>query len=385
MMESRLATGCCLIVVAVAAAGIVGCGVGFMFDGPATVAAWMTMALFVLGLSLGAITVLMIHMLTGGAWGRAMYVPLRAAVTVLPLGLLLLLPVAGSLGLVFPWADGDLSGLSETARRKLAYLNTPFFLVRFAVCSVLWLCLAWLVLRWTLTADTAAGTVTRRRYHQRNAAIGLIVHVIAISVFSVDWMMSLEPEFYSSMYPLLEISGQMAAAHALAILVLAALDTPIQAADDRPGVSVREDTANMLFGFVLIWVYLAFMQWLIVWAADLPIEIHWYLLRVEGGWRYILWLLIILHFAVPFAAFLNRAVKRSRSGVMALGCIILIGHFLDVLWRVRPPVWRDSAIAGWIDGSALLAAGGLFSLAYLVALSRSDRIDSWLGRRARAG
>ena len=99
-------------------------------------------------------------------------------------------------------------------------------------------------------------------------------------------------------------------------------------------VALSEDVANMLFGFVLMWVYLAFMQWLVIWGGDLPTEIHWYIVRSQHGWQYLLWLMILLQFAVPFGGFLSRDLKRSHAGLLWLGATVLAGHFFDVFWLV---------------------------------------------------
>lgn len=333
-------------------------------------ASLLTATLFLLGLPVGAMTLLMIHLLTGGKWGDAVRAPLRAMTATLPLALILLLPVLAGAGLVFPWAGADPSSLPQVVRFKLAWLNLPFFTLRFVVCAVAWLALAWAVLGWT-REPAARG---------RGAAIGLIVNALAVTFFTIDWMLSLEPAFYSTIYGMLEAAGGATGAYALALLIVT-LARPIEATPGgSEGVALSEDAANMLFSFVLMWAYLAFMQWLIVWAADLPHEIHWYLLRVEGGWLYVLWLLIGLEFAVPFAGFLVRDLKRSRRGILALGAAVLAGHLVDVWWRVRPPL--SDGVLGSIafDLAALVGAGGLWLSLFLFVLTRPERLTYWRGR-----
>ncbi|MER8630994.1 hypothetical protein NKH55_14630 [Mesorhizobium opportunistum] len=365
-------------VVLVAGAGVLLSIAGLSLEPRTTLAGWLAVSLFLLGLPLGAMTILMVHGLTGGRWGEALRAPLRAIVATLPLALLLLLPIVARLDLVFPWAGTDPAALPETVRQKLAYLNVPFFVIRFIACALIWLALGWLILGWTTPAIDRSAPPSSRRY-----AIGLIVHGLAVTVFAIDWMLSIEPEFTSTIYAMLEAAAEVVGAFALALIVLAAS----RAIETMPGgeddTALGEDVANMLFGFMLIWAYLSFMQWLIIWAGDLPEEIHWYVLRSRDGWQYLLWLLIALQFAVPFAGFLNRSVKRSHQGLLGLGALVLAGHFLDAVWRIRPALSAASAPMSWTDLAAIAAAGGAWCAWFLWALSESDRISFWRRRQIR--
>jgi hypothetical protein len=360
----------------VAAGGLTLCCGGLFVDLRGTLAGWLTVALFLLSLPLGAMTILMVHGLTGGRWGEALRPPLRAIVATLPLALLLLAPVLARIDLIFPWAKGDLASLPEAVQQKLAYLNEPFFVIRFIGCALIWLALGWSIHRWTTPERDRSARTPSRPY-----AIGLIVHGLTVTVFAIDWMLSIEPDFYSTIYAMLEAAAEVVGACALALAVLAAgraIETMPGGEDD---VALGEDVANMLFGFMLIWAYLSFMQWLIIWAGDLPEEIRWYILRSQNGWQYLLWLLIALQFAVPFAGFLNRSVKRSHRGLFGLGALVLIGHFTDVVWRIRPALSAVGAPMSWTDLAAIVGAGSAWCAWFLWALSEPNRISFWRGRQ----
>jgi hypothetical protein len=268
--------------------------------------------------------------------------------------------------------------LPEIVRQKLAYLNVPLFVVRLIACTLIWLALGWFILGWT-----ARDRDRSRRSAGRPCAIGLIAHGLAVTVFTIDWMLSIEPGFISSIYAMLEASAEVVGAFALGLTVLAAG----RAIEKMPGgeedVVLGEDIANMLFGFMLIWAYLAFMQWLVIWAGDLPEEIHWYILRTQGGWQYLLWLLIALHFGVPFAGFLNRSVKRSHRGLLGLAALVVAGHLIDVTWRIRPALAAAGARMSWTDLATIAGAGGLWCAWFLWALSEPDWISFWRGRQIR--
>lgn len=354
------------ILAAVGFAGLLPCIGGAFLDLRLALAAWLTAALVILGLPLGAMTLLMIHGLTGGRWGEAMKPPLRATVATLPLALLFLLPPLLRPDLVFPWAAADAGALPEVVRAKLAYLNVPFLLARFACCAAVWLAMAYFVLQWT--------DPDFRRASTRGFALGLILHGAAVTVFSTDWMLSLDPEFTSTVYAMLEASGEAVGAAALALLVLAATRAIEAVPGGEEDAVLGEDIANMLFGFMLTFAYLAFMQWLVVWAGDLPNDIGWYLRRASGGWRVLLWLAVLLQFALPFAGFLTRAVKRSHRGLVWLAVCVLAGHVLETAWRVRPALAEPRLALAWLDAAAALAGGCLWAALFVAALSEPRRV-----------
>lgn len=363
---SRLERG--LVVVGVA--GLFLCALGVALDTKAMLGAWLSAAIFALSLPLGALTILMVHGLTGGRWGEAVRPSLRVMVAMLPIALILLLPVMMRLDLVLPWAGADSGMLPEKVREKLAYLNVPFFLLRFACCAAIWLALTRMVL------DATSDEASSNGRNGKKSALGLILHALAVSIFSIDWMLSLEPEFTSTIYALCEASSEVVGAFAVAVLMLAARHAVevLPGGDDETALS--EDLANMLFGFVLTWIYLFFMQWIVVWGGDLTDEIHWYIVRATGGWRYVLWLLIALQMAA-FAGSLSRPLKRSHDGLIWLAGLVLAGHFVDVFWRIRPPLFAGGPPALWHDAVAGIGVGGLWLALFLFLLRRPDKVVWW--------
>jgi len=347
--------------------GLVLCATGAWLDAKAMLSAWLPAALFALSLPLGALTILMVHGLTGGRWGEAVRQPLRVITATLPIALILLVPVLIRLDLVFPWAGADSAMLSEKVRENLVFLNEPFFLLRFAGCAAIWLVLAWTMLA---AQDPAKGSGGRKY------ALGLILHALAVSVFAIDWMLSIEPEFTSTIFALCEASAEVVGAFALAILVLATRREVEVMPGGEEDVALSEDLANMQFGFVLTWIYLVFMQWIVVWGGDLPDEIHWYIVRATGGWRYLLWLQFALQVAA-IAGSLSRSLKRSHDGLIWLTGVVLAGHFVDVFWRIRPPLLSGGLLALWHDAVAWIGLGGLWLALFLFLLRRPDRIVWW--------
>lgn len=344
-------------IVLAAAAGATGLVLlGFVLWTAEMVRAWLVADLFFLGLSLGALVLLMVQGIVGGAWSQTIRPTLVLIASALPAPALgMLVPLLG-MPAVFGWIEADVGTLPERVANKLIYLDPLFLAGRTFVTLTIWIGLAALLGVWS-------GAAPRGRDAPR-CVTGLILFAITITFFSTDWMMALEPTFASTIYAMLEASGEIAGAFALGIVMLFATGVLHERQESAPGVLVAEDLANLLFGFTLLWVYLAFMQWLIVWSGDLPDEIGWYLRRSQGLWLVALLLLVLCHFLLPVAGFLSRRLKRSPAGLATLAGIILTGHLIDVMWRMAPALAGSVAMAPLVV-LALLAIGGLWAGAIL--------------------
>jgi hypothetical protein len=324
--------------VAVLAGGGV-CALGLGIDPEAVLRGWLAGWAFWIGFPVGALMLLLAHDLTGGRWGDAAKAPLKALATTLPVAALAFIPILFSLPNLYPWARPE-------EAEKLAntfYLNTPFFLARSAVYFVAWALLAVLAGRGTSFA-----------------APGLIVMGVTATFASFDWMMSIEPEWGSSIYGLLVISGALLAALAAAALVPA-------------GENARRDLGSLLTAGILLWAYLSFMQFLIVWEGDLPSEITWYLKRLEGGWGWAALAIVLGQGLLPFLALLWPPIKRSRWGLASVCGLLLAAHLLESWWLVLPGF--DVPEMTWFAPAATLAIGGLSAALFTWRLNAGVRHD----------
>jgi hypothetical protein len=348
--------------------GLVCFTAGVVLAPPVAVRSWLVAALFFLGLSLGALIVLMIHNLTGGRWGDLIRPQLLAMMSALPWTLLAMAVPLVRPADILGWTTSAPAALPPAVRAKLGYF-APFFLsARTIIALVLWVVIA-----------LAIATRPQRSSEARTWSIaGLIVVMVTTLFFTTDWMLAPEPEFYSTIYAVLELSGEVVGAFALAILVLFLLGgLDRQPAVDRDTL-ISEDVANLFFGFILLWVYLAFMQWLIVWSGDLSDEIGWYLRRGSGVWLVLLIALLILHFAIPFAALLSRRVKRSPAALAVVAAIVLGGHLVDVIWRLAPPMVSGLA-GGTIAVASFAAIGGVWVAGVAWELGGRPSAARWRG------
>jgi len=300
------------------------------------------------GISIGALLLLMLHRLVGGQWGVLLKPSLVAAVQPFWLLALIFVPVLLQLKSIYPWANWDRSALPEHHVAKASYLEPSMYLARAAIYWALWIVGAWILTR------AAHNDNKRSAWADRLSALGLPMLVVSVTFAAVDWWMSLEPEWSTSSYGLLILAGQGAAALALSILIAALAPESSVAIHDthsheaHEAISPWRDVGNLLLASLCLWMYVTFMQFLIIWTGNLPEEATWYLVRSRGAWRAVIVVLVLFHFAVPFMLLLSRSVKEVPKRLAAIGALVLLMHLLEGLWLVAPafqPDWRLIAVS----------------------------------------
>ncbi len=313
---------------------------------------------FWVGISLGSLGVVMLHHLTGGGWGFVIRRLLESGTRTLPLMALLFVPLLFGMSDLYVWARPDAVAADEILQHKSAYLNPSFFMLRTAIYFAAWIGVASLLNRWSGEQDrTAAPGLTRRL--QLLSGPGLVLYGLTVTFASVDWVMSLEPHWFSSIYGILFMVGQGLASLAFATALAVALA-------DRPPLSELvsparlHDLGNLLLAFVMLWTYIAFSQFLIIWSGNLPEEIPWYLHRTGGGWQWIGLFLLAFHFALPFLLLLSRQIKRDARMLMIVSAAIIAMRLVDLYWLVVPAFHPDGVRLHWMDLAAPVGIGGLW-------------------------
>lgn len=327
-----------LALVAVAVAGA-------LVDWKTFLQSWMAATLTWAALPLGAMVVLMTHGLTGGRWGSHSQPVWRALTSTLPLFLVTLLPLLLVLDGLFAWTS-PAEDLPEVVQNKLLYLNEPFFIVRALVFALIWLGVAWFLGIWRGCGQ--------RRIH----APGLLLWLLALTFFSFDWFMSLEPKFYSDVYGLMLAAGFISAALAGGLVLGVA----------RLEGRVRRDIANLWLSVLIGWAFLAFSQYIIIWSANLPDEIGWYLHRRAGVWPWVSVLSFILFFLVPFAILLSSSAKGQGRWLLTAATSCLVGHVLQVHWLVLPAFGHGQPMQIWLIPGLVVTLG----LSYVGVINRYD-------------
>src|SRR2546428_2460606 len=303
--------------------------------------------MFVLGITLGCLALGMVHQPSGGAWGVVIRRPIGAATRPLPVLTLLFLPIAFGMHRLYGWTDSTLVARDEVLQHKHLYLNMPFFVVRAAIYFAVWNILTYFLNAWSLEQDETADPRLARRMQILSAG-GLVAYGLTITFASFDWLMSLDPRWYSTIYGVLIMGGQGLSALAFLIIALVwlsrrkPLDTIIVPAHFH-------DLGNLMLAFVMLWAYFSFSQYLIIWSGNLPEEIAWYLHRLQTGWRFVGLTLVLFHFAVPFCVLLSRRVKREADMIVKVAIGILIVRLVDLFWLIAPEFHTSGLRVSWLD------------------------------------
>ena len=313
--------------------------------------------LFWLGIGLGCAAILMLHHLVGGAWGFVIQRTLETGARSLPLMALLFAPILLGLPYLYEWSR-DEAATDAILLHKHAYLNVPFFVIRAVVYFALWTGLAYVLNRWSDKMD-ATGDPTYAKRLEAISGPGLVLYGITMTFASIDWVMSLEPHWYSTIFGIVFLVGQGLSTIAFVIIVTALL------AYRKPLSDVLlprhfHDLGNLLLAFVMLWAYVAFSQFLIIWSGNLPEEVTWYSHRLRGGWKWIALALISLHFLVPFLLLLLRRTKRKARTLAAVAILLLVLRLVDLFWIVSPSLHRNGFGIHWLDLVTPVAIGGLW-------------------------
>jgi hypothetical protein len=300
-----------------------------------------------LGTTLGCLALGMVHQLSGGAWGVVLRRPIGAAVRVLPLLTLLFLPILLGMSRLYIWTHADVVAADEVLQHKQLYLNVPFFIARAAFYFLVWNGISYYLNAWSLEQDRTGDPQIARRM-QRLSAGGLVAYGLTITFASFDWLMSISPHWYSTIFGVLIIGGQGLSALAFLILAIAWLSRrpPL----DRIIMPEHfHDAGNLMLAFVMLWAYFSFSQYLIIWAGNLPAEISWYQHRLQTGWRVIGAALVVFHFVVPFLILLSRQAKRASTSLAQIAILVLAARVIDLFWLIAPDFHRNGVSISWLD------------------------------------
>jgi hypothetical protein len=329
---------------------------------------------FWVGIALGCLGLTMLHHLTGGSWGLPVRRPMESAgITLVPLALLFL-PIALGLPHLYEWARPGVLTESPALGHKSLYLNTPFFLGRTTGYFAIWIALALLLGRLSAAQDRRSD-YGPSRWLGAISGPGLALLFLTGSFAAIDWMMSLEPHWVSTIYGAMVVVGQGLATLALMIVVvdILAADPPMAEAATAGRL---HDLGNLLLAFTMLWAYLSFSQYLIIWAGNLPEEIPWYLRRGRGPWQWVALALILFQFFLPFFVLLFRETKRQARLLVQVALLVLGMHWLDLVWLIIPAA-TDPASPRIDWGPVLLSLLPLAGIGGIWMAVFTWRLKSW--------
>jgi hypothetical protein len=331
--------------------------------------AYLTGFAWLATIGLGALFFVLLQHLTRSGWSVIPRRQMEWVTSVLPLSLALFVPVALLSHRIYHAWMGPEAAADELVHKKAAWLNPGFFFLRAAVFLAVWAALSLVFWRGSRKQDQTGDKELTVRM-QIVSAPSILLFGITITFAAFDWLMSLDPHWYSTIFGVYVFSG----ATTSALAALALITVALQKAGLARGVSTlehRHDIGKLLFGFTIFWAYIAFSQFLLIWYANIPEETIFFLHRWEGSWKVVSLLLLMGHFVVPFLALLSRSSKRSGLVLGATAALLLVMHYVDLYWMVMPNLDEGGARPTWIDVAGLLGPLGAGALAVALRAGKS--------------
>jgi hypothetical protein len=360
-------------------AGLAICALGFVVDRDHFFRSWLIAYLLFLGISLGSMALMMVQHLSGGTWGvfRRIF---EASSRTIPFMFALFVPVLAGMTTLYVWTHPEHVQADEILRHKSLYLNTPFFIGRAVLYFAIWSGLSIMLNRLSARQDT--GDVSVNLTIQRLSGAGIVIYALTVTFAGIDWIMSINPHWYSTLFGFLMMGGQGLAALAFTIVISTIL------IKSEPMNSLLKpahfhDLGKLMFAFVMLWAYFNFSQFLLTYAANLVEEIPYMVTRTSHGWQYLAVFLITFHFAVPWLLLLSRKTKRTPHRLVVIAAWLLFARYADLYMMVSPEftsagpnvhLAEGEAVSHffvhWLDLGAPLAVGGLWFWMFLTELRK---------------
>ncbi len=337
---------------------VVLCAIGAFLSRTQFFQSYLYAFLFWMQFSLGCLALTMLHHMTGGRWGFGIRRLLEAASMTLPLMALLFVPLLFGLPYIYGWADKAKVAADPVLQYKSPYLNPTFFIVRAVLYFVIWFVIAWLLRTWSLRQDRTGEPILTRRMRLLSRG-GMVLYVLTVTFATVDWGMSLEPEWTSTIYAALYLTGQGLMALAFAVIV-ATLLSENTVLPEFINADRFQDLGGLMLAFIILWAYMSFSQLLIMWSGNLPEEVVWYVHRTAGGWKVIVVLLMLFHFLFPILFLLSRDLKRRPQSLALVALLLIVAHLVNLWWLIEPAFYQTGLHIHWLDLVAPVAIGGLW-------------------------
>jgi hypothetical protein len=346
------------IALIVGGVGLAFSAAGFFLDAKQFYHSYLTAFVFWVTVGLGGLFFTMLHHLTGATWSVVLRRFSESLMVGLPLMVILFLPLIAGLHDLYHWTHEEAVAADHILQQKEPWLNVPFFLVRILVYFGVWFLLAGMLQKYSLRQDEGSdpGLTDKMR---RLSAPGMILFALTLTYAAFDWLMSLNPHWYSTIFGVYIFSGSLLAG--LAFILLSALNLRSKGIlRDVITIEHYHDLGKLLFAFTVFWAYIAFSQYMLIWYGNIPEETEFFLDRWTGSWKYVSLVIVFGHFALPFLILATRAAKRNLTLLRVMGFWYLIIHWVDIYWIVMPSLHAEGFSASWMDLTTMAGIGGLF-------------------------
>jgi hypothetical protein len=371
--------------------------VGLFFDKDQFFRSYLLGYVYWIGISLGCFAILLIQHLAGGAWGLVIRRILEAATRTFPLGLVLFVPVAAALFFshLYIWTDANVVAHDQILITKQKYLNVGFFICRTVLYFLIWMGIAYLLNKWSRQQDEASDPKELKRKMQDLSGPSLVLLGGTMTFASIDWVMSLDPHWASTIFGILFMGGQALSAMAFIVVMIVFL-MKYQPMNEVIAGRHLNDYGKLMLAFVMLWAYFAFSQFLIIWSGNLPEEIPWYLNRLSGAWKLLAGAIILFHFILPFFLLLPKKANRNPRILVTVALLVIVMRYVDLYWLVGPQVSHGADHQmnaafhfSWMDITAPLGIGGLWVWYFITQLKKlpllpinEPQLESALGEGA---
>lgn len=352
----------------IGALGLLASAFGYFTDPGQFFYSYLTAFVFWVSLGLGALFFTMLHHLTSATWSVALRRVSESAMLVLPMMIVFFIPIAFGLHDLFSWSHEDLVATDHLLQLKEPYLNVTFFLIRTGIYFTVWFFLTRTLYRLSLKQDSSPSDSLYTRMRQVSAP-GMVLFALTLTFAAFDWLMSLSPHWYSTIFGVYVFVGSLLAALAfMTLLALYLRSNGIMA--DKITVEHYHDLGKLLFAFMVFWAYIAFSQYFLIWYGNIPEETLWFHQRWEGSWKVVTLMIVFGHFCLPFLALITRAAKRNLKFLGVVAVWMLFIHWVDLYWIIMPNMGVHQAAGAavvepgyhlsWMDLTTMVGIGGIF-------------------------
>ncbi|MCX6122393.1 MAG: quinol:cytochrome C oxidoreductase [Ignavibacteriales bacterium] len=326
--------------------------------------------LFLTSIGIGALFLIALEYIAGAVWSVPMRRVNEFLATLTPIAALMALPLYFHLNDLYRWVKAETVAHDAVLKVKEPYLNVNFFTFRFVVIFGLWTLFLYLFTRNSQRQDIDKDQ-KHTKFNIGLAAAFMPIFAIGLTLIAIDWAMSLEPHWYSTIYGVYYFSGTILAGISAATYIIVKLH------EHGYFPQLRRDhfysLGTLIFVFVNFWAYIAFSQFLLIWYANLPEETYWFIARWKNGWEYISMLLIVVHFAVPYFMLLSQDSKMDLKRLKFMSIWVLFAHLLDLYWLVMPS-YSTSPVVSWMEISFPLLIVGLVIVTFSWKMKRQNLI-----------
>ena len=340
------------------AIGLAASAAGLMMNSAEFFFSYLTAYTFWISLTLGGLFFVMLHHISGAVWSTVLRRLMESLMQTVPIMAILFVPIAFGMHDLYHWSHADVVAGDALLQKKEAYLNIPFFLIRTLLYFAIWFFLAHFLYKTSVQQDKEFRVEQIKRLRTLSAP-GIVLFALSITFASFDWLMSLDPHWYSTIFGVYIFAGSFLSATAFLVIVAQSLR---KRGYLKTTITTEHfhDLGKFLFAFTIFWGYMAFSQYFLIWYANIPEETIWYMHRWEGSWKVITLLLVVGHFLIPFMGLMTRASKRNLTYMKFMSFWILLMHYIDLYWIIMPIRYEHGIHPSWMDLATMIGVGGVF-------------------------